>query len=281
MANDTQIAMTGLPDDRGVKNNNGRPGAAGGPDAFRTYFNRLNGKNPVHGKTKDLGDIPLRDSIRDSHEETAQIIRKHQQTYGHSLIIGGGHDYAFPHLNGVKQSLGDDKILGCINLDAHFDLRSDKPMILSGSPFYMAIENKAITGDNLVEFGIQRHCNASSLWDYAGKHNVKTYRMENLRSGRAVQAFEQALNYLSRNCDAIVISLDLDAVDGAFAPGVSAPAAEGFYPSGILDMILMSARERKVVSLGIYELNPEFDQDNRTARLAAVSAYHFVDEKFA
>ena len=76
-----------------------------------------------------------------------------------------------------------------------------------------------------------------------------------------------------------MLSLDLDAIQAAFAPGVSAPAMEGFTPSEILEMMLIAARDEKVVSLGIFELNPEYDIDERTARLAATCAYHFMDER--
>jgi formiminoglutamase len=79
--------------------------------------------------------------------------------------------------------------------------------------------------------------------------------------------------------DAIVISLDMDAIQASFAPGVSAPAIEGFQPSEILEMMLIAARDPKMVSLGIYELNPEFDVDDRTARLAATAAFHLLDER--
>ena len=82
---------------------------------------------------------------------------------------------------------------------------------------------------------------------------------------------------LKKNSDAIVISLDLDSFAEAFAPGVSAPQPEGFTPSEVFEMLQLAGNEKKVVSLGIFELNPEVDRDGQTAKLAANCAYQFLD----
>lgn len=81
---------------------------------------------------------------------------------------------------------------------------------------------------------------------------------------------------LRTRCDAIVISLDLDAASAADAPGTSAPQSEGFSASEIVEMMEIAGADKKVVSLGIFELNPMLDIDERTARLGATAAYHFI-----
>lgn len=274
------VAMIGCPDDQGVFNNNGRPGAAKGPETFRQWLQKPKGIHPVQEQIFDAGDHKVYgEDIEKSHQDASEMVKKYQKDYGTSLVVGGGHDYAFPHLKGVDEALGNNKKIGCINIDPHFDLKPDKKQILSGSPFYMAVEQQIITGKNLVEFGIQRHGNGPSLWNYAYEKEIKTYFYENLRFGKTIEAFKKALYELSHHCDAIVISLDLDSINMAYAPGVSAPAVEGFTPSEILEMLKLAAQTEQVVSLGIYELNPKFDIDNHTARLAVTAAYHFLDEK--
>jgi len=275
-----QSALIGFPDDKGVYNNGGRPGAAEGPAKFRSWFAQPKGVHAVQATVHDAGDHEIFGSaIARSHDSAACLVRDQQQTYGTTLIVGGGHDYAFPHLKGVANALDKEQKLGCINIDPHFDLRPCPDKILSGSPFYMALEAGLMNGRDLVEFGIQRHCNGADLWEYARNNQVKAYSFEDLRFGHTIDAFRQALYELSHHCDALVISLDLDSISMAYAPGVSAPAVEGFTPSEILEMMKLAARTEQVVSLGIYELNPAFDQDNHTARLAVTAAYHFLDEK--
>ena len=276
-----QCALIGCPDDRGVSNNNGRPGAAGGPDKFREWFGKPKGFYPVQEAVYDVGNIQLnQNSIQASHDLAVDLLKEQTAELGTTLLIGGGHDYAYPHLKAISEWLGHNKKLGCINLDPHFDLRPNKEKILSGSPFYMALEAGLLQGKNLVELGIQRHCNGRELWEYARQQQVKVYPFDELRFGRTIDAFKKALYELSHHCDAVVISLDLDSINLAYAPGVSAPAVEGFSPSEVLEMMKLSAQSEKVVSLGIYELNPHYDWDDHTARLAVTIAHQFLENKF-
>ncbi len=275
-----QCALIGFPDDKGVYNNGGRPGAAEGPSTFRAWWQKPKGVHQVQSAVKDLGDNQVfGEDIPQSHANAVEMVRQSQEEFGKTLIVGGGHDYAFPHLKGVSETLGKDKKMGCINLDPHFDLRPNENKILSGSPFYMALEDGVMEGQNLVEFGIQRHCNGIDLWRYAESKKVKIFPYEDMRFGRTIEAFKKALYELSHHCDTIVISLDLDAVNMAYAPGVSAPAVEGFTPSEMLEVMKLAANTEQVKSIGIYELNPTYDIDNHTARFAVTTAYHFLDEK--
>lgn len=275
-----KAVLLGCPDDRGVANNNGRIGAAGGPAAFRKAFQRLKGRYPLHDHLLDLGDAAVdQEALRQNLEHAAVRFTAALKDADTALMVGGGHDYGYPFLKGLRHSTEAEAVIGCINIDPHFDLRPDDPEVLSGSPFYMAIERGVLVGPNLVEFGIQRHCNADFLWQYAADKGVHTVLFDRLRGGQAVEAFRVALDDLCQRCDHVAISLDLDCFQAAYAPGVSAPAVEGFTPSEVLEMLRIAATVPKVSALGIFELNPVYDQDERTARLAAVCAWHFLEER--
>lgn len=277
---DYAAILIGCPDDRGVRNNHGRGGADDGPAHFRKAFKKLAGRIPLLEHIMDVGNIEVHpEDARESHTHAISLYEAQRHQAACSLWIGGGHDYAYPQLKAIQKDLLPGQKVGCINIDPHFDMRPPNPLILSGSPFYLAIEEGILTGSHMVSFGVQRHANADFLWEYAEAKEVKICRQEDLRLGHAIKSFKQQLKNLREQVDAIVLSLDLDAIQAAYAPGVSAPAMEGFTPSEILEMMLIAARDEKVVSLGIFELNPEYDIDDRTARLAATCAYHFIDER--
>ena len=273
-------AIVGVPDHLGVLNVGGRIGAAGGPRAFRTALSRFKHIHPSLVLDQDVA--PLSGKIEANHETAAQLVsRAYLQTEGRVVVVGGGHDHGYSHLLGVHRALVEilkkpDVRLGCINLDAHLDVREPKPLVTSGSPFYLAIENKILQPEDFVEFGIQRHCNSKELWDYVSSKKITCVPLRELRNGQAANRFEQELHRLSKVCDAVVISFDLDSVAMAYAPGVSAPQAEGFNPSDIAEMMEIAAREPKSRSLGIFELNPEHDPTGSTALLAASACFHFV-----
>ncbi len=75
----------------------------------------------------------------------------------------------------------------------------------------------------------------------------------------------------------IYLSIDLDAFDGAFAPGVSTPAATGLSPALLIPFLKAIVQSEKLALVDIRELNPQYDQDNRTAKLGANLLFRIVD----
>jgi len=278
--------LIGIPDHVGVIHVGGRIGAAGGPRAFRQIFRRLKGRDGVHERMLDHGDVPeLGGNIEKNHRQASDSIARAQKESGLTVVVGGGHDHGFSHLRGIAQAAGPRARIACINIDAHLDVRKPDPVITSGSPFYLALTSGVLSAKRFIEFGIQSHCNAPALWDFVEKEKIEVIPFNNVRGTReagtksAARSFASALKRLARQSDVIVISLDLDAIASAYAPGVSAPQSEGFTAMEIIEMMEVSGREKKVTSLGIFELNPEHDRDDMTSRLAATAAYHFIAEK--
>src|SRR5262249_30717851 len=138
----------------------GRLGAALGPEAFRKCWKRFSGETDLNQSLVDLGDVPVGQSdVSKNHEEASEWVARAHRSAEISVVVGGGHDHGFSHLVGIKKALSEKKKnfrLGCINIDAHFDLRKPAPKISSGSPFYLALESGTIDASRLVEFGIQR-----------------------------------------------------------------------------------------------------------------------------
>ena len=281
MSKRSKCCIIGIPDHQGVLNVGGRIGAGSGPSSFRKFFNRLQGRVPFDGRSHDLGDVSgLTADVALNHRLAAEFIHKGHFESGLSIIIGGGHDHGHSHLLGVSQALealGKPFQLGCINIDAHLDVRKPNPKISSGSPFYLSLESRVLLPERFVEFGIQSHCNSLALWEYVAQKKVDVVPFHQLRGGRAPSIFTEKLRQLASHCSAVVVSLDLDSIASAFAPGVSAPQAEGFTSMEVIEMMEIAGATQEVVSLGIFELNPEHDLDNRTSRLAATAAYHFLE----
>ena len=72
------------------------------------------------------------------------------------------------------------------------------------------------------------------------------------------------------------VSFDLDGCAEAFAPAVSAPSADGFTPRQAVEAAFMSGQQAQVRLFEVVELNPLFDRDNQTARLAATIATAYL-----
>ncbi len=276
------FCIIGFPDEIGIQNVQGRLGAKAGPIAFLEVFQKINGRNRIQEKMARSELVTMGSDLEINYENSINAV-KADAASSCVVAVGGGHDYAYPWLVGISQvsvKKGSKKPrIGCINFDAHFDLRSYEPKMTSGSPFRRLLEEGWIQGKNLVEFGIQDHCNAPELWTYAKKQKVKTIPFADLRNGKSVATFRRVLNALKKDCDQIVISLDLDALSVAFCPGVSAPQGEGFTAGEIYQMLEIAGGDKKVTSLGIFELSPPLDFQNQTSRVAAQAAWHFLNAK--
>jgi len=276
------FCIIGFPDEIGVQNVQGRLGAKAGPIAFLEAFQKLNGKNKIQEKMVRSELVTMGFDLETNYERSINAV-KADAVNSYVVAVGGGHDYAYPWVAGLSQAeLQKGKKspkIGCINLDPHFDLRSYEPKMTSGSPFRRLLEEGWIEGKNLVEFGIQEHCNAPELWEYARKKKVKTIPFTQLRGGKAVSTFRRALAELKKKCDLIAISLDLDALSMAYCPGVSAPQGEGFTAGEIYQILEIAGADKKVTSLGVFELAPPLDFQNQTSRVAAQATWHFLNAK--
>jgi formiminoglutamase len=276
-------SLVSIPDHVGVQNVGGRLGAAFGPRAFSEAFAKMNGHLPETTSlktemTRHFQLTAISPEVETNHRGAAALVREAASGADRTVVVGGGHDHGYSHLLGIHQFLGPGKKLGCINIDAHLDVRKPAPKISSGSPFYLALEAGLLEGPHLTEFGIQTQCNGPDLWRYAQQKNINIIEFDSCRHSEAILNFTQSLEKLARQVDAIVISVDLDSVAEAFAPGVSAPQSEGFFPSELIEFCEIAGVNEKVLSLGIFELNPLHDLGNRTARLAATCAFRYLEK---
>ncbi len=277
-----KIGILGYPGEEGVIRNQGRIGTIEGPAAIRKMLGQTALHLPENLPILDYGDIfTLDQDMESSHEMISKITYDLFSTNHFPVLFGGGHDLAYAHGKGVQKYVeGKNEKLGLINLDAHFDLR---PLINgkghSGSPFtQLAQENP----DNFhyLALGIQRASNPKSLFERADKLKAKYIVMEDFRLQNWEYIQEQILWFID-SVNKIYLSIDLDGFSSAFAPGVSAPSPMGFNPQIAFKVFDLIAKSSKLICLDVVELNPKFDQDDATARLAARCVEYIVRKQLA
>ena len=260
--------LLGYACDEGVRRNNGRVGAAQGPEAIRKALAKLAWHRPFLNLS-DIGDIRCTDhDLESSQRALAEVITLLVNAGIFPLVLGGGHDIAYGHAKGL---LASEKLfgkrLGIVNLDAHFDLRLPEPLAHSGSPFAQLLEEHADQIQYMV-LGIQKPANPPELFLRAEKKGVEVVEM-----GTSPEQFKkdslEALDRLLERVDQVYLTIDLDGFSSAYAPGVSAPSPMGFDPFFALAVIDQLKQSGKLLSMDLAECNPIFDQDKQTAVLAA------------
>lgn len=248
-AADCAVALLGLPDDTGVRLNGGRPGAAGGPAAFRAALARYGTAEPMEGPWPgvfDAGDICPADTLEETHERVTAATTALLALGLLPVAIGGGHDLTWPFVRAVAQARGP---LTGVYFDAHLDVREAPG---SGMAFRRLLESRYARA--LTVHGLSPFVNSRVHAEWFGKYGgtVASDSFVKLPAG-----------------DALFVSFDLDVLDAAHAPGVSAPNPAGWTALEAGRWVQAAGNDRRVQCFDVMELNPRFDVDGRTARVAA------------
>ncbi len=263
------FGLLGYECEEGVKRNFGRIGAAQGPGAIKKELAKL----AFHTQGIGLYDIGSTQCIGDQLEEcqhfTAGLVSKLIQMQICPIVLGGGHDLAFAHYKGVQLALGNKRKVGIINFDAHFDLRKPNSEGNSGTPFFQCAElcQSYNIDFNYLAVGIQKESNTQDLFEIAKELNVQYILSQNCNDPNLVSVKDKIRVFLD-NLDFLYVTVDMDGFSSAYAPGVSAPSPLGFNPFTFFDIFQQIIDSNKVVSMDIAEMNPKYDVDNSTAKLA-------------
>lgn len=260
-------ALLGFCSDAGVARNLGRTGASSGPAAIRAALGSL----ACHGTRTvvDAGDIVVSGDALEDGQGRAGAALTAMLDAGHlTFVLGGGHETAYASYLGVAgtAAVANGARLGVLNLDAHFDLR-DVPAPSSGTPFLQMARAEAAAGRelNYAVVGISKPNNTRALFDAAHHLEVKYLPDEDCSGERTAGFVESFLGTV----DIVYLTIDLDVLPAATAPGVSAPAAYGVPLPVIVAVCRQVAASGKLFHFDVAELNPEYDIDSRTAKVAA------------
>ncbi len=274
---DVTFAFLGYACDEGVWRNQGRPGAVDGPDAIRKVLAKM----PNHMATQtvflDVGTLTCPDhGLETIQTQLAECVQQLLKNNIFPILVGGGHDIAYGHFNGIKNHLGNEKTIGIINFDAHFDLRSNENGNNSGTPFFQIAKDckSNVTAFKYLCLGIRKDANDQVLFKTANDLGVTYIENTKFRANYAAHVVRVVQDFI-HEVDHAYVTIDLDGFSSAYAPGVSAPSPMGFSPGIVLETLQMIIDSKKLISIDIAEMNPKYDLDGQTAKLAA-SLVHFV-----
>ena len=128
---------------------------------------------------------------------------------------------------------------------------------------------------NYLCLGIRRDANDRSLFETARQLEVEYVENMVFKMGNASIAVRKLLDFISK-VDHIYVTIDLDGFSSAYAPGVSAPSPMGFDPNIVLESLELIINSKKLISIDIAEMNPKYDIDGQTAKLAASLAHYIM-----
>ena len=267
---ETDFSIIGIPYDGGAS---GRRGAALGPARMRYWSTHTTPFSEDRTRLKDitvsdLGDIEFQDQDR----LFEQVGRKVASLPNVPILLGGDHSVTIPIFKGQLERFAG-KRLGILWVDAHPDLCDE----FSGSR-----NSHACVLRRGLEFGIQpRDVCLVGLrsWEYQeidlienGGLNVYTAAEV---SERGMKEIAGEVHRVLSNCAAVHISLDIDCLDPAFAPGTGIPDSGGLTAREVISLI-KSLKGLPLVGLDVVEVAPPLDPSEATVFAALKVIFEFI-----
>jgi formimidoylglutamase len=277
-------SMVGVPFDTSIM---GRRGAKSGPEAVRWGLNAALLYEPNLGidladgsKVADFGDVDVVHTDVDRTWDRVSDVTEALVRLGRPLLaIGGDHGLAYPLIRGVCRATGAR--LGVISVDAHLDFRiSHHGEKSSGVPFRYMLDTLGdqVSGSNFVEFGIGGWLNTrryhQDLLDN-GVHIVTQREIHRSTAAEYDALVGEAIERAADGVDALYLTFDIDAIDGAVVGATNVPGVGGITAWQALELVHAFAAHPKAIGMDIMEVSPAWDRSTMTERMAASLALNF------
>jgi len=238
-----------------------KPGCRFGPDVIRDAFNNIEIFMPEFGV--DLEEVNIHDLGNMEHTVVAQnmidMVRKTTSELKDStnqlIILGGEHSLTY----GSYMSYPKDT--GYVVFDAHYDLRDEYAGTKLSHAAYLRRIIEERGSENIIHIGARAY--VKEELEFLTEHNVKTISDSEIRMGDGPKLLQK----MTEKFENLYVSIDLDVLDPAFAPGVGNPEAMGITSRELYEMVV-SLKNSCIKAADIVELNPTFDNGS-TASLAA------------
>jgi formiminoglutamase len=273
------FAIIGYPDDDGIKMNGGRIGAAEGPKKIREFLYKMTPPILIENENQfsDIGDLQTSIEFSKRHMAAKHMARSLYEKQIRVISLGGGHDYGYADaaafVEEYQNSFSKPVVL---NFDAHLDVRPTTNGFNSGTPFFRLLNDYPNAFD-FVEIGIQPQCNSIHHKIWARDKGAHLFELTDIQKrGGLLSLFENNF-FKGLNSDTpVFISFDIDGLTSTEAGGCSQSWVTGLQTQDFLNFFHELKTKANLRGLGIYEVSPQLDVDNRTSKTAALLAFNFL-----
>jgi agmatinase len=274
---DVDVAVLGVPFDAGVSY---RPGARFGPAHVRESSRLLRPYNPAQDvepfnlqQVVDAGDLGVNPfSIDEAIGQIEAGARSLLERAGRLLTIGGDHTIALPLLRALHAKHGP---IAVVHFDAHLDTWDTYfgADYTHGTPFRRASEEGLLDQSGCLHVGIRGPLySAQDLVDDVdlGFQIVHSRDVDDLGIRGVIEKVKARVEDRP-----VYVSVDIDVLDPAFAPGTGTPEAGGLTSRELL-AILRSFADTDLVGADLVEVAPPYDHAEITGIAASHVAYELI-----
>jgi agmatinase len=223
-------------------------------------------------RVADFGDLSVNPlSIEDTFLRIEQGIAPLLDASVRCVCVGGDHSISLPILRAVAKKHGP---VSLIQFDAHNDLWDEYfgSKYSHGTPFRRAFEEGLLLDGGVLQVGLRGQVYGEGDFDFARAHNVKMVTAEDFHKNGlpVVQRHLAAFRHKP-----VYVTLDIDCVDPAYAPGTGTPQVGGFTSIQILELV-RALRRLHIIGCDLVEVSPPYDTGEITSLLAANLLYELL-----
>ena len=274
------VAIIGVPFDAGTSY---RPGARFGPQAVRQASRQLRTNyHPNYDvepfkvqQVADAGDITcnpfnIDEAIKQIEDGATDLLNK----VGSIVTIGGDHTIALPLLRAVNKKCGQPVAL--VHFDAHLDTWDTYfgAPYTHGTPFRRAREEGLFLDDASMHVGIRGPLYSRDDLKEDEDLGFKIIHCDDFQTQSIEQIVKRIRNRVGDN--PLYLSIDIDVLDPAHAPGTGTPEIAGMTSREMLN-VLRGLSGMNLVSADVVEVAPAYDHAELTSTAAATIVYELIN----
>jgi len=284
---DAEFVVAGIAWDGSTTN---RPGARFGPYQIRRASQMLcDGTHPLFDVTPsevlaDIGDLPLPNTSLAGMRESLAPIAASLVDRHHMVWLGGDHSITLPLLRAYRAKFG--RPLGIVHFDAHCDTWTDHAGEPSGHGtwVYEAITEGLLDPALTVQIGI-RSAGVREAREYVTGQGGLIFTGRALRGVSTVEQLAGVTNLIQQRFEAagdvpVYLSLDIDCLDPAFAPGTGTPEPGGLSTGQVMTL-LEQLHDLNWVGMDLCEVAPPYDHAELTSAAAATLIWTYLCGRLA
>src|SRR5215213_810673 len=274
------VAIVGAPLDDGVSY---RPGARFGPRAIRqatynqgSYSLQLDVEPFEVLDVVDAGDANIVPAWIDRGH--AMVFRKVLEVTASGaipIVLGGDHSVTWPAASAVAQARSPQSV-GIVHFDAHADTANEDWGVLAGhgTPMRRLIESGAVAGRNFVQVGLRGYWPPPDVFAWMREHGLRWHLMREIEERGAEAVIADAIDEALQGADSVYLSIDIDVLDPANAPGTGTPEPGGLLTCELLRAVRQIVGRVELAGMDVVEVAPGYD----TAEITSMAAHRCVLE---
>lgn len=260
-------------------------GAYAAPLAFReatplfTTYSPDYDVNLAAMRVADIGEVvpPLLDPAEGSAWIQESLLGLFSAAPGFfPVIIGGDHAITAPAVRAFSAAHPGQRI-GLVHFDAHNDVRVMDHGPTNGTPIRQILESDAgVSGSNLVQVGIHGFMNSSYYKQWVEQQGATIITGRECRREGIDRVIRRVIDIAGRDVDRIYVTVDIDVLELAYAPGTASASFEGLHPADLGEALFALGQEPLVGAIDFVEHDPFRDVATITGRSLVTCCLTFL-----